>query len=221
MSSLITLALFLLAKVLYKKFRCIIFIPVFFAVVGGILIISLTPLSFDRYFLENRSITFMLGPAVVSLGVLLYKQLPIIRSHFKSLLLTILCSSCISALSVVVLTGILDLPTKLSASLLPLGITTPIAIEVVKPLEGNPSITSVVVIGVGLFGNLVSPYILRWFKVDWDPAKGLALGQSSHGIGTARAVEISESTGTFSGLAMTLNGVITVFTAPLIWSIFH
>lgn len=220
MSSLLTLSLYLIAIFLYKKNRFILFIPVFFTVTLCALIVYLTSFSYERYFAENRPITFLLEPTIVALGVLLYKQMPIIRANFTPLLISIVSSSFVSALLVMVLATLFKLPQNLMASLLPLGVTTPIAIEVAKSLGGNPAITSVIVLVVGLFGSLISPTLLKCFRIEWLPAKGLALGQSSHGIGTARAVEIDEQIGTFSGLAMSLNGLITVFVAPLVWSLF-
>lgn len=221
MSSLFTIIIFLTARFLYRKWPFILFVPVFFAVVGCILVLWLGNIPFDQYFEENKPITFMLGPAVVALGVLMFKQLPLIRQNLKQLLISILCGSFLSVLLVAVLAKIFSLPDFVAASLFPMGITTPIAIEVTQPLGGSPSITSVVVIAVGLFGNMISPYLLRLFKIDWAPAQGLSIGQTSHGIGTARAVQMSEQAGTFSGLAMSINGVITVFTAPMVWALVY
>jgi putative effector of murein hydrolase len=40
-------------------------------------------------------------------------------------------------------------------------------------------------------------------------ARGFAVGVASHGIGTARAFQVSEEAGTFAGIAMGLNGALT------------
>src|SRR5699024_5804327 len=142
MGSLLMLVLFAMARVLHKKWPYIIFVPVFFTVTGCILVLWLGHIPFDRYFSENRPITFMLGRAVVALGVLLYKQLPLIKTHFKPLLISIASGSLISLLLVITMAQLLSLPKTLTASLLPLGITTPIAIEVAHSLGGDLSITS-------------------------------------------------------------------------------
>lgn len=220
MGSLLTMVVFLLGRYLHRKWKLLVFVPVFFAVCGCILVLWLGDIPFEQYFEENRPVTFMLGPAVVALGVLMYKQLKEIRENLGPLLVSVFCGSLLSVILVAVLAKILSLPSEIAASLMPLGITTPIAIEVTQPLGGDPAITSVVVIAVGLFGNMLGPGLLRLMKVSWQPAAGLAIGQTSHGIGTARAVQISASTGTFSGLAMSINGVITVFTAPVVWALF-
>ncbi|MBY5958388.1 LrgB family protein [Membranicola marinus] len=221
MSSLVTICLFLLARLLHSRKPYLIFVPVFFSVLGCILFLKGTGMNFTQYFEENKVLTSLLGPAVVALGVLMYKQMDAIKSRLGPLLIAIACGSLASVFLVAVLAVVLKLPSELAASLLPLGITTPIAIEVSEPLGGDPAITSVVVIGIGLLGNMFSPIWLRWFRITDVGASGVAIGMVSHGIGTARAIQLHEMTGVFSGLAMCINGVVTVFTAPLMWSLFY
>ena len=45
-------------------------------------------------------------------------------------------------------------------------------------------------------------------------ARGFAAGVASHGIGTARAFQVSELAGTFAGLGLALNGLVTSVLAP-------
>src|SRR5699024_6036451 len=218
MSSLIKILLVLLARYAYRKKPLLIFIPVLFGVVGGEVFLKVTDYSYSQYFKYNNPLTFLLGSAVVALGVLMFKQLKSIRNHLFPLILSVACGSFLSVFLVAITARLLSLPADLAASLIPLGITTPIAIEVTQPLGGDPAITSVVVIGIGLLGNMFSPFWLRWFFVENEAAAGVAIGTVSHGIGTARAILMSEKTGIFSGLAMSINGLITVFSAPLVWS---
>lgn len=221
MSSLVTIFTFILARFLHSRKPYLIFVPVFFSVVVCILYLKVTGMGFDRYFSENKVLTDLLGPAVVALGVLLYKQMKTIKSQLGPLLIAVVSGSFTSVTLVTLLAWVLKLPGELAASLVPLGITTPIAIEVTAPLGGDPAITSVVVISIGLLGNMFSPLWLRWFGITDQGAAGVAIGTVSHGIGTARAIQLNERTGIFSGLAMCINGVVTVFTAPLIWSLFY
>lgn len=221
MSSLITIGLFLIARFLYQRKPWLIFVPVLFGVIGGVVFLKTSGYSYSDYFEDNRLLTFMLGPSVVALGVLMHRQIDAIRAHLWPLFISVSCGSLFSVFLVAVLAGMLKFPTDLAASLMPMGITTPIAIEVSQVLSGEPAITSVIVIGIGLMGNLFSPYWLRWFVLKDEAAAGVAIGTVSHGIGTARAVLLSEKTGVFSGLAMSINGLITVFTAPLVWNLIY
>ena len=72
----------------------------------------------------------------------------------------------------------------------------------------------------GVLGAMIGPPILNLLRIkDW-PARGLAIGTASHGIGTARAVQINEVAGAFSGLAMGLNALATALLLPLFWKLF-
>jgi putative effector of murein hydrolase len=101
-------------------------------------------------------------------------------------------------------------------SLAPKSVTTPIAMGVAEQVGGLPSLTAVLVILTGIVGNMFGKEILDLFRIRDDSIQGFAIGLSSHGIGTARALQISERAGAFSGLAMGLNGALTAILVPLI-----
>ena len=88
-----------------------------------------------------------------------------------------------------------------------------------EQLGGLPSLTAVLVILTGITGAMLGPVILKLLKVRDRSALGMALGTASHGIGTARALQESELTGAFSGLAMGLNALATAILLPLLWKL--
>ncbi|MDO5682242.1 MAG: LrgB family protein, partial [Propionibacteriaceae bacterium] len=65
------------------------------------------------------------------------------------------------------------------------------------------------VILTGVLGAVAGPGLLRLLRIRSEIANGLAMGISAHGIGTARALGESQTTGAFSALAMALSAVIT------------
>jgi putative effector of murein hydrolase len=90
---------------------------------------------------------------------------------------------------------------------------------ITEQLGGLPSLTAVLVILTGIVGAMLGPLVLNLIGVrDWA-ARGLAMGTASHGIGTARALQVSEVAGAFSGLAMGLNALATAILLPLIWQL--
>ena len=66
-------------------------------------------------------------------------------------------------------------------------------------------------------GAMLGPPLLNLLRVRNWPARGLAIGTASHGIGTARALQVNEVAGAFSGLAMGLNALATALLLPLLW----
>ncbi|MDB5294983.1 MAG: murein hydrolase effector protein LrgB, partial [Phycisphaerales bacterium] len=89
------------------------------------------------------------------------------------------------------------------------GVTTPIAIELARQVGGAPELSAVFAVLGGLFGSVVGPRLLRACGVRGDLAVGLAMGTSSHGIGTARVVRDGELQAGAAGLAMALCGIVT------------
>ena len=109
----------------------------------------------------------------------------------------------------------------LTMSLLPKSVTTPIAMALSDQMGGMSSITVVAVIITGIFGSIVGPILnKKVFKVNDKVAMGIAMGNSSHAIGTSRAMEVGETEGAMSSLTIAIAGIITVLLAPFIWNIF-
>ncbi len=65
-------------------------------------------------------------------------------------------------------------------------------------------------------GAVSARWILDVLRVREPEVRGFAIGVASHGIGTARAFQVSEEMGAFSGLGMGLNGVFTAFVVPVL-----
>jgi putative effector of murein hydrolase len=87
---------------------------------------------------------------------------------------------------------------------------------VAAEIGGIPSLTAVLVISTGIFGAVCARGILNLLRIDEPAVRGFALGVASHGIGTARAFQVSEEAGAFAGLGMGLNGVLTAFVVPIL-----
>ena len=110
----------------------------------------------------------------------------------------------------------LGAPDELVRSIAPKSVTTPIAIAISQEIGGYPSLTAVLVIGTGIVGAVTARYVMAALRIRSHAAQGLALGVASHGIGTARAFQVSPEMGAYAGLGMGLNGVLTALLAPLL-----
>ena len=75
--------------------------------------------------------------------------------------------------------------------------------------------TVVVIIITGILGNVVAESVFKIFRIQNPIARGLALGTSSHAIGTAKAMELGEIEGAMSSLSIVVSGILTVIAAPL------
>jgi len=188
-------------------------------ILGGLLLYTNT--TYNQYFEDTHLLTFLLGPATVALAVPLADYWTKLRTGLVPILVTVVIGAFLGILTVTLPALALELNRELVLSLMPKGVTTPIAIGVSEQIGGIPSLTAVFVILTGIVGAVLGTGLLSAVRVTDKVARGLALGIASHGIATARAYQEDYETGTFSSLAMGLNGAITAGLVPLLVSLLH
>jgi putative effector of murein hydrolase len=105
-----------------------------------------------------------------------------------------------------------SLQTQLS--LAPKSVTAPVAMGISEKIGGLPSLTAVLVVVTGIVGALFGTKILALLGIRDDSIKGIAMGVTAHGIGTARSFQVSPEMGAFSGLAMALSAFATAVILP-------
>lgn len=210
----ITLIAYFLAVKLRKRWNYILLNPVLIAITGIIIFLLIFQIDFESYNAGGEYISFFLGPSVVALGVFFYEKYEEVKQNLKIFVFAVLTGGITGILSVIILLLLLQAPEVIIRSLAAKSVTTPIAIEVTRLVDGIPEITAGIVIAVGIFGNAFGPFILKKSGIKSKIAIGTALGTAAHGIGTARAFEEGKIQGVYSGLAMCLNGIITALLAP-------
>lgn len=214
---LLTLGSFKIGIIIYEKFhKQTLLQPIIISYLLIMSVILLTDTSYAEYFKGVEIIHFFLGPATVALALPLYKNLQHIKSLFLPIIITLVVAGIFSILIAVGLLWILgaELPTILSMTTK--SITAPIAIITSEQIGAIPSLAVGFVIITGIIGALVGTALFKLLKIKHDTSKGFALGLISHGIGTARAIEISEKAAAFSALAMGIGGILTAVFLPLI-----
>lgn len=212
----LTLLAYYLSGLLKRRFNYILFNRILVSVVMIILVLLALEIDFKQYNIGGKYISFFLGPSVVALGVFLFEKLQQLKQDIKPFMISVILGGLFGMLAVLGSLYLWNSPEILSKSLIAKSVTTPIAIEITKVTEGLPEITAGIVIITGILGNAIGAPFLRKLGVTNPLAIGTALGTSAHGIGTARAFEISTSAGVYSGLAMCFNGLLTALLAPYI-----
>jgi len=101
-------------------------------------------------------------------------------------------------------------------SLAPKSVTIPIAMGVSDKIGGLPSLTAVLVMATGIIGAVSATFLLNLLRIRDYTVRGFATGVAAHGIGTARAFQVSQEAGAFSALGMGLNGVLTAIMVPVL-----
>jgi predicted murein hydrolase (TIGR00659 family) len=191
--------------------------PVIIAVILIISMLYATKTKYETYFEGAQFVHFLLGPATVALAIPLYRHFEKVRSSALAVISSIIVGSLTAALSAIAVGWSLGASRETLASLAPKSVTTPVAMGISEQLGGLPSLTAVLVIVTGVLGAMIGPSILSLLGVKNWAARGVAIGTASHGIGTARALQVNEIAGAFSGLAMGLNALATAILLPLLF----
>lgn len=184
------------------------------ALLAAVLLATGTP--YATYFEGAKFVHFMLGPATVALAVPLYANRKLIRAALWPMLAALVAGSTTAIVSALAIAKALGVGPETLASLAPKSVTAPVAIGVAESLGGSPTLTAVLVILTGISGAVLAGPVLGLLRIRDPRARGVATGTAAHGIGTARAFHESDTAGTFSGVAMGLNALLTAVLAPLI-----
>ncbi len=190
--------------------------PVLLAIILLSCLLLATGTPYAAYFQGAQYVHFLLGPATVALAVPMYANLARIRRHARAILPAVLAGSLVSALTAMLLAGLLGAPREIVLSLAPKSVTTPIAMGIAEQIGGNPSLAAIFVLLTGLTATVLGGVVWRMAGVAHWPARGLSAGTAGHGIATARMLLLSETAGAFGGLAIGLNGIITALIVPLL-----
>ncbi len=211
----VTLLAYLLAFSIYRRLGMHpLANPVAIAVLLLVLLLSITGTPYKTYFEGAQFVHFLLGPATVALALPLFEQ----RARVRRLALPLLAGLCAGVLTAVVSAAGIALALGASVetvlSLAPKSVTTPVAMGIAERIGGLPSLTATLVIATGMLGAMIARPLLDLVRVREHDTRGFALGVASHGIGTARAFQVSEEMGAFAGLAMGLSALLTSLVVP-------
>ena len=208
---LISLASYALGVWLRKKTGLSFFNPLLVSIILVILFLSVSGISYSTYAESADYISFLLTPATICLAVPLYEQFKLLKKNWKAVV-----AGVVSSLVCIFLMALLfRFDHQTYVTFLPKSITTAIGMGVAEELGGYVSLAVVVIVITGVLGNVIAEAVLKLFKIEEPIAKGIAIGASSHAVGTAKAMEIGQIEGAMSSLSIVVCGLLTVIGASL------
>ena len=211
----ITLLSYGIGLILKRKLKFAIFNPLLIAIIFVILFLILFHIDYNIYNQGANYISFLLTPSTICLAVPLYEQWELLKKNYKAVFLGITSGVLTSLCSILILAYLFQLDHASYVKLLPKSITTAIGIGVSEELGGYVSITVTIIIITGVIGNMFAEAICKIFKICDPIAKGIAIGTSSHAVGTAKAMEMGAIEGAMSSLSIVVSGILTVIGANI------
>jgi predicted murein hydrolase (TIGR00659 family) len=189
--------------------------PLLIAVVLVVAFLAISGVSYTSYSNGARILDYLLTPATICLAVPLYQQIELLKKNYKAVVAGLVSGVLTSLISVFLLALLFQFDHASYVTFLPKSITTAIGMGISDELGGYVSITVVVILLTGVFGNIFADKILKLFHVEEPIAKGIAIGSAAHAMGTARAMEMGQIEGAMSGLSIVVSGILTVIGASV------
>ncbi|MBQ7927036.1 MAG: LrgB family protein [Lachnospiraceae bacterium] len=198
-----------------KKLKSKLFSPQVFSMAVIILFLLLFDVEYETFDAGAKYVSYLLTPATVCLALPLYEQFQILKKNALAILAGILSGTLISAVTILLLSMLFGLSHQEYVTLLPKSITTAIGMGVSEELGGIVSITVASIVITGNLGNVIGPMVCKLFGIHEPIAKGIAMGTSSHVMGTSKAMEMGEAEGALGSLSIAVAGLITVIVAAV------
>ena len=211
-----TFIIYWLAQRLQAKTGFILLNPILITILIIILFLMIFNINYEVYQKGGKYIDFLLKPAVVALGVPLYKQMKVIKKQALNIVISQLAGCITGIVSVVLIAKLIGASREIIFSLTPKSVTTPIAIEISRSIGGIAPLTASVVIVVGIFGAVFGYTILKLTGVKNPMSQSLSMGNAAHAIGTSKSMEFSPAFGAMSSIGMIVNGIFTAILAPYV-----
>lgn len=206
----LSIAAFWIGVKLQKKTGLVICNPLIIAIVlvSGTLLLLKIP--YESYEAGGSVINMFLAPATACLAVSIYTKASLLKENWIPVVTGAVCGSLASMGSVFLMCRLFSLDEAMTVSLMPKSVTTPIAVSISEGHGGMVPITVVAVIFTGILGSVLAPGLIRLFRVKDSVTAGIAIGACSHAVGTSKALELGETEGAMSGLAIGICGILTV-----------
>jgi predicted murein hydrolase (TIGR00659 family) len=190
--------------------------PVLMSVITVALVLWATGTSYPVYFEGAKFVHFLLGPATVALAIPLYENCRVVLRAILPMMVALVVGSVTAIVSAVWVAELFGMPKTILISLAPKSVTAPVGMGITETLGGDPALTAILIMLTGVIGSImVTPLMNALRMKDWR-ARGFAVGLASHGIGTARAFQVNSLAGTFAGIAMGLNALVTALLLPFV-----
>ena len=207
---LISIGSYLLGKYLQKKFHIILFNPLLFSTVFTVVFLLVFKIDYNTYYEKSDYLYYLLTPTTVCLAIPLYEQIKPLKSNFSAIIIGISAGVLASLCSIMIFSAMFQFSHEMYLTLLPKSITAAMGMSVSEELGGIPSLTVPIIIMTGITGNIIAEKVCKLLRIKEPIAKGIAIGSSSHAMGTAKAMEMGEIEGAMSSLSIAVAGVLTV-----------
>ncbi len=207
---IITFFIYELAKRL-KQYKLLSKIPPMMTTgIIVILFLKLLNIEYQEYNESAYLYTLLLGPATIALAFPLVENIELLTKNKRAIYFGFIIAALTAVITTIIVGTIFHSDKQIIISLMPKSVTTPIAVEISKAIGGIPELTACIVVVTGIYGAVFGHKLLKLIHIKSDIAKGLAIGASSHVLGTSSCIEKNRPKQVvISTLALIITGILT------------
>ena len=206
---MLTLLTYSIGVWLNRKTKTPLVNPMLVSVILIISVLLIFRIPYENYRSGGSIIELFLTPVTALLAVKIYEQLRLLKENWLPIFVGAAVGSAVSILCVILLCKVFTLDDVLLVSLLPKSVTTAIAVPLSEQNGGIVSVTVVSLVATGIMGAVFSPFFIKLLRIKNPVEAGIAIGTSSHALGTSKAIEIGDIEGAMSSCAIGIAGLIT------------
>ncbi|MGE0701840.1 MAG: LrgB family protein [Hyphomicrobiaceae bacterium] len=183
--------------------------PVLIALAVVWLMLRLTGSSTETYAEAGAVLTLSLAPITVALAVPTARRFAMTRGSWLAVALGVASGGAVAVVVTWVVASALGASSQILVSLAPRSTTVAVAMEWSRLFGGMVALTALVTTTSAVVGAMIGVELLGLIGIRDERAVGLALGVSSHGLGAARALSISETACAFASIGLAANAIFT------------
>lgn len=218
---ILSFAAYEIGKWINQKLKTPIANPLLIAILLIIGFLSITGIDYEYYKKGGDFIAFFIAPATVAMVLDLYANIETLKKNIIPIFVGVGSGTIFSFIIAMFLSKIFQIDRNLISSLLPQSVTTAIAISLSDEYQGIIGLTAIAVVIRGVSGAVFAPLVMKIFKIKDPVAQGVAIGTSSHAVGTSQARLMGEVQGAMSGLSIAVAGITAVIIMPIAMKLFE
>lgn len=214
---LLTLGVFALAQRLARRAPSPWTHPVGVSVLVLVLVVRVSPLELAAYERGTAPLVWLLRPAVVALGWSVYRERERLAQWAAPLLRGVVAGTIVSLVATPLLAAALGAEERLQRALALKSVTSAVAVDLAPRLGVEAALAVPLIILTGILGAAFGRPLLRALGIRSALPTGVALGTTSHGIGTAALARHDLGATAAAALAMGTAALVTALLAPPVW----
>ena len=218
---ILSFAAYEIGKWINQKLKTPLANPLLIAILLIIGFLSMAGIDYEYYKKGGDFIAFFIAPATVAMVLDLYANIETLKKNIIPIFVGVGSGTIFSFIIAMFLSRIFQIDRNLISSLLPQSVTTAIAISLSDEYQGIIGLTAIAVVIRGVSGAVFAPLVMKIFKIKDPVAQGVAIGTSSHAVGTSQARLMGEVQGAMSGLSIAVAGITAVIIMPIAMKIFE